>query len=303
MVPRWTLPRWTRIGWAIGLLLLAFTAGLARYLDASLKPKTWPWIHGDTLQARLFVALALATFLDAAWRTWLRFTRPPRTKTRVEIRNQLFQLVATISTVAEVPIGEIGCGLFVIQPRGIFRKQRLQRIERVRIIDDVSPSVVNFTKGKGAVGRCWEEARPAHNDWRAINSKYHAASPTDEDFAKFKPTTTKGFERKEFVSLVGKYSEVLAVPIVNDGKFLGCVAVPRPRVPVILRASRALAITSTWCRRRAPGAEALGRFDHAAAADVALGALGDGSAVGGDHDAGAHSGPRNAASGARLGLA
>ena len=42
-----------------------------------------------------------------------------------------------------------------------------------------------------------------------------------------KEETKNGFTLEEFVTLLGKYAEVLAVPIVANGGFIGCVALDR----------------------------------------------------------------------------
>jgi hypothetical protein len=227
LVPRWQMPLWTRIAWTVLLALLAALVGVAQTLDRVLKPETWSWVHKPGLQVTLVVALAAATLVDTSKRTWVRLRMGSLVKQRTQLRNHLASLVATIAEVTQLPISDFGCGLFLVQERGIMRPRRLVRVERVRIIDDLHESDVQFTCGKATVGACWEDEKPKHFDWSRINLRYADGEISDKRWGEMPDNTKRGLSHSEFKKLLGKYAEVLAVPVTIEGKFVGCIAVDR----------------------------------------------------------------------------
>jgi len=74
-----------------------------------------------------------------------------------------------------------------------------------------------FTAGKGTVGTAWETSRAVHKDWTKICDRWDGKNPTEQDFEKMSAKTRANFTYQEFVSMLGKYSEVLAIPIKNEG--------------------------------------------------------------------------------------
>lgn len=211
--------------WIVVLAVVAFLAGTAKALDEYLAAKTWPWIHADGLHFALLILLSAMTLADSLKRAIHRLRAQSTTRKRVRIRNQLSQLIVTLSEVTGRPISDFGCGLFQVQGRGIRRKQRLVRRERVRLVDDVHESPVNFTYGKGTVGECWERCSTAYFNWCRINKKWGGKTIARDDWEGMATDKHRNFTLPEFQSLVGKYSEVLAVPITVNGSFAGCIAV------------------------------------------------------------------------------
>jgi hypothetical protein len=225
LVPRWRLSLKVRAAWTIALSAYSGLVGLALILDRTLDKDTWRWVHSDKFLITIVAILTLATFADAAKRTLHRVRASRVEQHSVQIRNQLSAVIVTVAKLHTLEIADLGCGLFLIQPRGIRRPTRLVRTQRVRIIDDLHESAVEFTKGKGTVGQCWEHQRPAYHNWGPINAQLHSKPDAVKKFWDQTPEKLKrGFTETEFVSLLGKYSEVLAVPVMIAGKFEGCLA-------------------------------------------------------------------------------
>lgn len=227
LVPRWGVPFWARITWISLLAGLAAATGMVQVLDRKLPSDTWSWVHRPSTHIWLVGALSVLTLLDTIRRAIFRFSERARMKKKAEIRKQLSALAAGIAKITGQPIEDIGCGLFLVQRRWFGYADRLVRFERVRLIDNVPASDVKFTKGKGTVGECWQNQRKAHDEWDSRNERYANRSLTDEEWNQLAEEDRRGFTREEWVSLVGKYSEVVAMPVMVDEKFRGCLAVDR----------------------------------------------------------------------------
>lgn len=125
----------------------------------------------------------------------------------------------------------------------------LHREYRRRLTDRPQASKITWTKGKGIIGLCWAHEKEQHKDLREACTKY-PDGVTGGRWAQVSPHLKQGMNLSEFNKMIGKYDEVLAVPITGrDGTFLGCVA-----VDVLARAN---------------GAEALSRLDSRDVKDIA----------------------------------
>jgi hypothetical protein len=113
--------------------------------------------------------------------------------------------------------------------RGLSRPERLERLSRRRFTDRPAPSQMEWTKGKGVIGQCWASDRELHKDLREACEKYPGGDITPERFPKISEKLRMGMSLEEFRKMIGKYGEVLAVPIKNkDGRTLGVLAVDVP---------------------------------------------------------------------------
>lgn len=228
LVPRWQVPMRLRIAWNVLTAVYTGLVGVLIALDRELKPETLPWVHDTRLQLSAVTVLVVVTLTDAIRRAVDRARVSGTERRRVAVRNQLNTLLVTVAENLNLSVSDLGCGLFLCRPRGVRRSERLVRTERVRIPDDLHESAVVFTKGKGAVGQCWQLGIPRHTDWIGINSKYaHDLDLVQHRWDTLSPETRRNFTVQEFIALVGKYAEVLAVPITDNGVFVGCIAIDR----------------------------------------------------------------------------
>lgn len=86
-------------------------------------------------------------------------------------------------------------------------------------------SPVEFMNSKGIVGECWERCSPAYRDWSSTNKRWAGRNISREEWNTPPAKQRANFTLPEFQCLVGKYSEVLAVPVMIDGRFADCIAV------------------------------------------------------------------------------
>ncbi len=239
LVSRYRVPMKARIAYNVFLAVYAAAVTTLVGLDRYSKPD-WPVVHNPVLLGAAVVSLAALTFLDAARRAVRRWTAEKAEGQKMERRSQLTIALLTVAELHQVRPSELGCGLFLRQPRGIKRPERLLRVERVRLPDDLHESPVQFTVGKGAVGCCWQQVRAIHRDWRQINERYPDVETLRGRWSKIPDSTRNGFSVEDFGSLLHKYAEVLTIPIVINSKIEGCLAIDRkwdpadPRSPNVL---------------------------------------------------------------------
>lgn len=228
LAPRWRLSVKVRAAWAIVLAGYSALVALVLVLDRALKETTWPWIHSNRLLVWLAGILAVVTLADAAKRAVHRVGASKAQANSIRIRNQLSTIIVTTCEIHGIPVSQVGCGLFLIQERGVKRPRRLLRVERVRLVNDLQETKVVFTKGKGAVGKCWDDSHWVHHDWSNTNARFaHHRDEVKRRWDDLSAAVTHGFDREEFVSMLGKYTEVLVVPVMINSKFEGCIALDR----------------------------------------------------------------------------
>jgi hypothetical protein len=110
----------------------------------------------------------------------------------------------------------------------------LERVERFRLTDIPQPSKVKWMAGKGAIGKCLETRRRVHKNWSPIVLRLqdHDVLTVDE-YRQIPEADRDGFTYDEFVGIMDKYAEVLALPIMSagGGEIVGVIAIDRPFDP------------------------------------------------------------------------
>lgn len=134
-----------------------------------------------------------------------------------------------------IPITRIGVTLWVVYrkrrtPREWIRRQMaepyLWRQERFRT-GSPTPHNGEWSQGRGVVGVCMKTNNATYRDFRPdvrrLNGKER---PSREDWKSIERNRTDfGFTRDEYVSMVTRYEQILAQPITDGSKFIGCLSV------------------------------------------------------------------------------
>lgn len=228
LVPRYVTPLWARISWNVGVAVYTAAVGLLLVLDQRVPDNRAKWLHNPKLLVGAVAVLLVVTLVDAVRRAILRVMVAGRERARVEVRNHLASALVSVAESEGLNVSDLGCGLFLRKPAGLRRPEQLIRPERVRIPDDLHETPVQFLLGKGAVGAAWQHKTPMHSDWIAINKRYaNRPEYVASRWEKIPEKTRRGFTLTEFTGMVGKYAEVLAVPIIIEGEFVGCIALDR----------------------------------------------------------------------------
>lgn len=147
-------------------------------------------------------------------------------------------LVTALDLIAErrsVRLPQLGASVFGIKRRWTRKcfvvpwyEQRLQRLLRFRLSEYPPESSVVWTRGKGAIGACWEKNIPVLVDRRPVSALYgRPRHPTETQFDALTEEERRGFTYSEFIQTIDKYGEILAVPIVakNSGEQIGVLSI------------------------------------------------------------------------------
>jgi len=133
-----------------------------------------------------------------------------------QVEKAVVSALVTISRVSGVDLAALGGSVFV--PKGFGRRKRLHRIVRSRMLDAPQQSSVQWTMGKGVIGRVWKEKREIHLPIDAIGRRWRDVAISDETYEGISADARMGFEREEFQGIVGKYAEILALPVFSGGE-------------------------------------------------------------------------------------
>ena len=207
-----------------GLLLFA---GVANALE-----RTGRWHAPLWVPLAAGVLSAALLFADNVRGAWRRYKEPEHAETRRRIELTLFAALETIArTSPGVEVTALGASLWVCSPRTVLRRRGgLRRVERFRLSGDVQATQVRWDLTKGAVGRCCSQAIPVHVDWRAARARWDDGRGLDADVvARLPDDVRQGFTLPELRRLLGKYAEVLAVPVMSAaGQCIGAISVDVP---------------------------------------------------------------------------
>lgn len=205
------------------MIVIAAVVGLAQVAEAAEAK----WLPGWAAPTGLIV-LIVATLVEGVWGVRRAKRRRAEDSRRLDLDKQMVSVLVTVSKLTGIDVDIPGCNVWSIETEA--RTPRLHREYRRRLSDFPQASKVEWTQGKGVIGRCWEEGEPVHVDWTKAQSKFAKREELSE--AAWKGMTERerwGFERHEYLRSIRKYSEILAVPIKDDdGHVLGVVSVDIP---------------------------------------------------------------------------
>jgi hypothetical protein len=120
---------------------------------------------------------------------------------------------------ANTTIAHESIGVHAWKPKGLFGVRRLVRIQSYRTARR-PPTSITWTKGKGALGRCWAEGQTKLVNLEPIHKK----AKTKQDFCeKLDSEERWGFSWSDFQT-TQTYAAILATPIMKNG-FRGCLSV------------------------------------------------------------------------------
>lgn len=210
---------WFRICFAI--------AGLALVVvQALIVTKVVPW--SGWVAVSIASGVGFVALIDNIRTASIRYRGFERNKAR----NRMFKpLIAALDAVTiaradeKVRLVHLGASVYIIRSfwgRRFFcvpwRKVRLHRIVRFRLSERPDESKVDWTKGKGTVGACWETPDATLHDRRQVARDYGKGKhPTREEFARLPDEVTCKFSYDEFIQTIDRYGEILAVPIKKRG--------------------------------------------------------------------------------------
>ena len=215
------LKPWMKLTWRTSLAVVGLAVGILNILAArKIVPLSTTW------QVVIIVALGALTAVDNTRLAVRRAKEPGEEERRLRIHKTLLGALIVISENRGVRVSHLGSSVFVERRVGLLRRKALVRRERVRISEFPPATEIKWEKGKGAVGTCWETGATVHRDRRKVAEKYTGVTLNESQWKGVSAKSKSGFSRTEFVSMVGKYAEILAVPIrSSSGELIGIVSV------------------------------------------------------------------------------
>lgn len=215
------LGHWVRFAARALFALLSLAVGVVNTLaDRDLIP------FSTGKQIALVVVLAGLSFVDNIRQAIHRFFEPGKEQANIRAQKALIGVLLAVARSKGVQVEYLGSSIFVLRPTGLLRKRQLVRRVRFRLANHPQATEVEWAKGKGTVGTCWETGRTTYRYRRPVAEKYGARNFDEDQFGLLKKGVTSNFSREEFMSMVCKYAEVLAVPIRSEqGEFMGVVSI------------------------------------------------------------------------------
>jgi hypothetical protein len=203
-------------------LILAVAALVLAVIQSLIVTKVVKWSPWVAVVAAS--AVGLLAFIDNVRLAKTGYQAPERHKARSKMHKPLIFALDAISDARDVPLDALGVSVFRIKRLWTrrwkcvpWRKSQLLRLFRFRLKDYPAESAVEWTVGKGAIGKCWQSGVPQLDDRRHVAAEHGKGHYPDEaQFAQLNPEQTSGFNRDEFIQTIDKYGEILAVPIVKE---------------------------------------------------------------------------------------
>lgn len=167
---------------------------------------------------------------------WLN-QRDPYKERHPDFQFALKPLLDSVAEVTGYDVNHIGVSVFRVVTEKVTisgakpkRMEILQRAYRYRWNNEPQESQILWTKGKGTIGTCWETRRREHRDLRPDYAAFVAAGGNRDAFNALPAETVRKMTFEEFQEIMPKYGEVLAIPVLLDGKaaFIGCISVDIP---------------------------------------------------------------------------
>jgi hypothetical protein len=175
-------------GFAIGSTRLQLMRAVARLIPLLAATAATALISLDGVDALslsrrwlvgLILVLAAVSFGEGVERIARAQRRDGRLRQNRRVAETLQGLLVEVVDRADVDWTSIGVHAFLVERQyWLFGPERLRRIGRERLRSSPPPARITWTKGKGAVGRCWElgqdvgmELHPDHlteDQWNAL---------------------------------------------------------------------------------------------------------------------------------------
>ncbi|MEE6273549.1 hypothetical protein V2J56_09340 [Georgenia sp. MJ206] len=168
------------------------------------------------------IAVPVMTFVEAAWGLHRTKARGDSAATQKSVNKILTGLVVMVHDKTDLPVGAIGVSLWRVE------EETLYRVDTVRLSGFPPPSNVEWKRGMGVLGWCWETEQTRYRDYRPIQARHRGVETLGpgEWRALRAANGTENFTQKDYLDRIRKYDQILAVPFVDsDGKFEGCISV------------------------------------------------------------------------------
>jgi hypothetical protein len=196
-------------------------------LSVGLSRLKWPsgfWDGRDDWIAYTLIGVCVASILLPIMSELGEKARRQAVERRQQLHTFLASSLVYIARHSGADWETTGVQAFLVKRRWLRETHVAEAKVRLR---PIPASGVQWTKGKGLIGRCWETRQPQFVDLAAHFADYEQLGA--EDFGRLPEATRFGLTFDDFQRLKGKYGIVAASPIVDEkGRYLGCVTADFP---------------------------------------------------------------------------
>lgn len=184
------------------------------------------------LEATLLLLTGVVILIESILAAVRTARRPAVLAGEKRVEKTGLALLKTVADGTGIDILAIGVSVYIARPPRVFRWRptKLDRILRLRLNDHPQPTAVTWIAGKGTIGLAWESKTLRHMDWTRIAKRYAGKTLTEQQFGALRAETRQGFTLEEFLAVVAKYAEILAVPIWDEPqkRCVGILAIDVP---------------------------------------------------------------------------
>ncbi|MFF7684132.1 hypothetical protein ACFZA2_15395 [Microbacterium sp. NPDC007973] len=210
--------RFVAIGWAA---VVGVWSGLVYYELIDPKPSLEPWG---------WIASIVLIGVENAGTLIVRRFRSRSTDQNARIESTLKTALLQVTQSREVTYQDLGASVFVPTLWSRVRRHsgaqvRLKRISRFRPAGYPQQSGVSWTGAKGVIGTALRSKTHSYTDFSPIIRRYGVDPIPLPVFNSLPGRFKLGLDLDEFNSAIGKYSEIVAIPIWQDGKDRGLIGV------------------------------------------------------------------------------
>jgi hypothetical protein len=205
--------------------LATLTVGLGRL--------NWPegfWTGRTALLAGALVFIFAWTVFDTAEKSWAarRAKKEARINTARQDGEQVLKgTLVQVQRLTGLNWTEIGLHLFLVEKKwSVGEYQR--HIVRVKMSEYPPTTGIVWTKGKGVIGRCWDNKTFEAHDVRLAYAPYMGFTATE--WANLSKDERFGLSFDEFTRTKEFFGAILAAPILEDmgSLYVGCVSLDAP---------------------------------------------------------------------------
>ncbi len=166
-----------------------------------------------------------------------RKLRRDRNEQLAEVRTALSGILIELSKTDEMRFEELGASVWTVpnwRERYLYfwKPNILKRAVRERPAQFPQKSAIEWTPGKGNIGRCWEQQATQYLDCHARADRWSGDTPTEAEFAALPEQDRAGLTYADFLKIAKKYTEVLAEPIwhpTRENVLIGVLSIDRAR--------------------------------------------------------------------------
>lgn len=191
-------------------------------LDAVEAPQWMGAPHTVVGSVAVLAALGAGPHFRAAW---TGYRGGPSQLRRRDVEDVLAATFPNLIAATTADWATVGMHAFTVH-RPLFRRARLVRVGRLRLGNRPGTAQrITWTEGKGVIGRCWLEKEDVAVNIARINKEIKGL--TAEEWMDRGADERLGMTLDE-VKAAKDFGAIVASPIMDGHRFLGCVAVDGP---------------------------------------------------------------------------